>query len=208
MKVAVAYLARGGPGAADSVRAFLDSYKDMPADYAHDLFVMVKGWPTSERDELARLLSCVDHAVIELPDDGFDWGAYIRTARTLDHEWLVFFNTHSGIQSAGWLRKMMAAASDTIGVVSATASWGSIYNPLMSAWPAVVFTYRNRGLFKAFVGGMLRVLQFPLHAIPARIFFAAPPNPHVRSNGFLVRRKLFCEFADSVEIPQTKFAAI
>jgi hypothetical protein len=206
MSVAVGFLARGGEGAQDAVRAFVRSYKEMPAEYPHDLIVMVKGWSAADGD-IAAIFAGIDHLIIELPDDGFDWGAYMRTARQLDHEWIVFFNTHTRLASTGWLRKMMDAAGESVGIVGATASWGSVYTPLMAAWPAVMFTYRNRGLFKACVGAGLRIGEFLIWALPLRISFAPAPNPHVRSNGFLMRRQLFCDYADTVKIPLSKHAA-
>lgn len=206
MSVAVAFLARGGEGAADAVRAFVQSYRELPADYPHDLFVLVKGWSAADGD-IAAMFAGIDHRIVHLPDDGFDWGAYMRTARQLDHEWILFLNTHSRIQCGGWLRKMMEVTSPSVGIVGATASWGTIYNPLISLWPAIAFTYRSRGFFKAFAGGMIRAIQFPFHAIPTRIAFAAAPNPHIRSNGFLIRRQTFNDFADTVELPHSKVAA-
>lgn len=195
--LAVVYLARGvGNGLASAIN-FFEAYRDFPPGCPHDLIVIAKGWPDIEgRKALEHLAESHAARIIDLPDDGFDWGAYMRLAPVLPQIWLCFLNTHSLPRVSGWLKLMLnCAQSPKAGAVGATASWGT----MIPTWPLL----KPRG--------DMTILSYPIRlAHDALIFamnaseFPSFPNPHLRSNAFLVKRKLFNEFIEIRTVPRSK----
>lgn len=197
MSLALIYLARGVGNGLASAERFFEAYRTFTPGCPHELIVIAKGWTNSnERDVLERMAK--DHAsrVVDLPDDGYDWGAYMRLAPALSQTWLCFLNTHSRPLAAGWLGVMLKCAqSPKVGAVGATASWGT----MIPTWP----TLRPRWEW--------RLLNYPLRLVRNALIFVKNakhfpnfPNPHLRSNAFLVRRELFNKFVDSQGIPRNK----
>ena len=127
MSLALVYLARGtNIHELSSVKNFFEDYHMYSPGCQHELIVIAKGWTCVERQNELQQLSQVNAAkVIELPDDGFDLGAYMRLAPLLSHDWVCFLNTHSRPRVSGWLNllRMTAEVSGmNVGAVSATAS--------------------------------------------------------------------------------------
>ena len=204
---AVVYLARGVDGGLASALRFLRSYDAHPAGAAHELIVAAKGWdgidglPALEGEAVARA-----GRVMRLPDDGFDFGAYRRVAAAIATDFVCFMNTHSEILAPGWLAKLLGAASrPTVGAAGATASWGTFaptpahypfgLRRLRRSLPLPVFLMRAVALF---------TVMHPLRRWVIWRDWPAFPNPHLRSNAFLMRRALFLDFVESFAPPATK----
>jgi hypothetical protein len=183
------FLWRGREGGADAGTAFLDSYRAFAPGCTHELVVLLKGWAGLPGLERARERAR-EHAarIIELPDDGYDFGAYFRAARQVEHSLVCFLNTYSRIAAAGWLVNLRHAAEcGDVGAAGATGSWGTLTPsmrgpgvtiPGLAAWPA---------RFAAQIG------RFPSF-----------PNPHLRSNAVLLRRESFLAFAAEGAFPVRK----
>jgi len=202
--LALVYLARGIDGGAVAADAFLDSYRRYPAGRDHALVVIAKGWDAlTGLDALRRQIEPLRGKLIELPDDGFDWGAYFRIAPMLEQASLCFVNSHSRVLVDGWLDALASAAAVAgIGAVGATGSWGTFARrpdelaaELMrragdAASGGDAGARADRGTAARLVSAAQSVLLDP---------FAFPyfPNPHLRSNAFLTRRELFLQFARS-----------
>jgi hypothetical protein len=187
--LAVLYLWRGQDGGLDAGTLFLDSYRALAAGCAHELIVLLKGWHEIPGVDQARERARA-HAVrvIELADDGYDFGAYFRAARQVEHGFLCFLNTHSRIAAKGWLANLRQAAGCTgVGAAGATGSWGTLR-------PSAC------GPGASFPG--LAVLPLRLAACIRR--FPAFPNPHLRSNALLLRRERFLAFAETTKFPARK----
>ena len=206
---AIVYLARGVGGGIDSARSFLASYRAHAAGLEHDLVVLAKGWDEGrDRTELASLVEAHAGTLVELPDDGFDWGAYMRAAHLLSHNWLCFLNTHSRIQADHWLAILKSAAEHSgVGAAGATGSWGALAPVLQSIPPIVVDIAGARGLARASLSAVIGCLRYPIQWAMAMRRFPPFPNPHLRSNAFLTRRALFLEFAARSKMPRTKYNA-
>ena len=189
--VTVVFLSRGIPNGVEAFRRFISSYDDCPAELDHRLLVILKGWRVVEHMEEVRLeVNARNGVCVEMPDDGFDLGAYFRVAEQIETEWVCFLNTHTRIQSPGWLRKMYAAAAEPMIVaIGATGSWES---GLTNATRA----FRNAG-----GRSILRRLVAIAFAL---IWFKPFPNPHVRSNVLLTKVSVFRVFASSARIPRAK----
>ena len=185
-QLAVVFLARGGDGLA-ATEAFLESYRKYISGVRHSLVVLTKGWNRdAEQSTVIRWTHALQGSLIELPDDGFDFGAYFRAMPMLREEWICILNTHSRIRADNWLKLLYdAARRPGVGAAGATGSWES-------AW-------RNVRNFDRHTG----VLHFARFAYNG-ICYPPFPNPHLRSNALLTRRRLFMEFASGKSIPQHK----
>lgn len=175
-QVGVVYLARKQDGLAP-FQAFLNSYQRFPAGMPHDFLIVLKGFANeSERGEYSERMKGMAGASIAINDFGFDIRAYRLAAAQLECEHLFFFNTFSEILAAGWLVKTFELASRPgVGLVGATGSWESMYSNLLAEQPSGLMAWPAHWLRK----------------LVSRFCFDAFPNPHVRTNAFLVRRELF-----------------
>ena len=202
--LALVYLARGIDGGLRSAKEFFEAYRAFPAGCPHELIVIAKGWAGIDgQAELLQLIHSHSARLVDLPDDGFDWGGYMRLAPQLSHDWLCFLNTHSRPRVTGWLNLLKAAAdapSMNIGAVSASASWQSLDIPILPP-PSLRKGYNTILIYP------LRLFRNMLRlAINIRQIgdFAPFPNPHLRSNAFIIRRELFVDFAATQRIPRCK----
>jgi hypothetical protein len=202
--IAVVFLARGVDGGLKAARLFLDSYRAHPVNTPHRLYLIAKGW--ADRNayrELCELAAQHAATIIDLPDDGFDWGAYFRAAPIIAEQCLCFFNTHSVILADGWLDIMREAAGDGIGAVGCTASYGTMAPVFSFIGPMAGSIGYHRGWLKGLIAWR-GVFTFPLRFLQARKSFPPFPNPHLRSNAFLVRNALFQSYASARTIPRSK----
>jgi hypothetical protein len=198
MTVALIYLARGKDGGLSTSKFFFESYKRFPPDYPHELVVLVKGWDNQVDEDNLIILARENGAaqVIKVPDDGYDWGAYMRVAPGLTQDWLCFLNTHTRLMVTGWLSLLMRAAEPSVGAVSATGSWESLAHILprrdsrSPIFSCLAYPLRM----------LVNFLRFTRNAYDYPLF----PNPHLRSNAFIVKSSIFLEFISGKNIPKCK----
>ena len=204
MSLALVYLARGEGGGLESCNSFFEAYSSFPAECAHDLIIIFKGWENIDGlNELKLTSKRLGAKLIELQDNGYDWGAYMRVAPLLEHEWVCFLNTHSRPLVTGWLNLLLLAAESShknIGAVGATGSWQSL-SPIMPLKSLNVkyntLLFYPLRLALNWVRLISRIQDFPIF-----------PNPHLRSNALLVRRDIFVSFSKSKKIPLSKLDAL
>ena len=206
MSVAVIYLARGAGAGLLAVEAFLDSYNKWPAGLEHDLIVLRKGWKgVPGAEDLGPLVARHGGTLIDLPDDGFDWGAYMRVGRLIDHEWILFLNSHSRVLCENWLKYLHEAAAGTgVGVAGATGSWGTIRPVLRFIIPTVKKITFSRGLLRGAYSAVFWIPKALCLWLVRFHRFPTFPNPHLRSNAFLMQRQLFNDFFQQRNIPKRK----
>ena len=158
-------------------RSFLESYVRYPAGELHDLLIIFKGFSAPARMEAYdAMLQGIAHRRVFVGDSGFDIGSYRAAARAVPHQRFVFLNSFSRILQSGWLETMCRhARRKGVGIVGATASHQSILGDLMEMrrqsrrW--LLAAHRNLRYFMSVRG------RFPPF-----------PNPHVRTNAFLISR--------------------
>jgi len=118
-----------------------------------------------------------------LPDDGVDIGAYFAGARSVKTEFVCFLNSFSEIVSPNWLDKLMRGLQQPgVGVAGATGSFESAAYAhalgLRRRWRSLI---RSRNAIGKAAADLLRLThQFPWY-----------PNPHLRTNAFVLRTTLF-----------------
>lgn len=180
--IATVYLARAGNGLAP-FQNFLQSYAHFPGGMPNDLVIVFKGFKT-EREAAAYSQAAAPFApkTLFMRDFGFDLRAYELAARQFDHPLFCFFNSFSEILDRDWLAKMYAfIRRPEVGVVGATGSHESMYaNALRD------HDQRRNAAPWARMQSALRVQL-------CRHFFDPFPNPHLRTNAFLVARELMLQ---------------
>ena len=164
------------------------------------MYVIAKGW-NDEREigELKNLTTLNGARLIHVEDDGYDWGAYMRVTPSIESEWVCFLNTHSQPCAKGWLNKLISVAlneGEEFGAAGATGSWESLAKFTLP--PAQSKKYRN-----FFYGTIRFLVNFPKFLFNI-IHFPCFPNPHLRSNCFIVKKVLFLEFISKQKIPRNK----
>jgi hypothetical protein len=206
MPQAVVFLLRGIGAGVESARIFFESYDAHPAGLPHDLVVLLKGWDgVPGREEALAAAQRRSASVIELPDGGFDWGAYMRAAAQLPHEWLCFLNTHSRILAPDWLQKLRAAAERPgVGAAGATGSFASSLPDFRLLGARFQDVRERRGIALAGAAVLRTLAAYPIGMAQLLPVFSPAPNPHLRSNAFTVRRADFLAFAATTRIPVSK----
>lgn len=204
--IGVVYLYRFAEGEI-SARAFLDSYRAHPAGIEHDLHVILKGFPDERSSAAARaLFGPLSANLIELDDTGYDIGSYLAAARRIANHRLVFLNTFSEILADDWLVRLDAALNHPdVGLVGATGSWQSLSSGYVAA--ALRFAHWVRHpisyVKSHFEGGTqpstgagvprrgFRDVVLKIRGLADLYEFGRYPNPHIRTNGFMIDRERF-----------------
>lgn len=199
MSLAVIFLARGGSDGLAAARAFFESYRQHPAGCEHDLIIVAKAWQDHRQlEELRHLAHAYSADIVELPDDGFDWGAYMRIAPRLNHTHLCLLNTHSRLVTDGWLEMLRSAeAKPGVGAAGATGSYGS----LSATFPKPDRQFSDLILYP------LRLVKVCMNFCRYSRRFPGFPNPHLRSNAILIQKSIFLSYISEHSIPKNKFDA-
>ena len=153
---------------------FLDSYNAMPAGASHRLVVALKGYdhkPEQLAEDTSLAMAAGGEVLMLSRDDRFDIGAYQEAWQRIDALRYCFLNSYSRILAPGWLAMLdQALARPGVGVAGATGSWQS---PPSSELQKFRLGHGNTHALRA----LLRLRHF-----------ASFPNPHVRTNAFILKR--------------------
>jgi hypothetical protein len=174
-ELTVIHLARGSNGPAPLER-FLESYRAHDAGAAHTLLVVFKGYADENalmRDE-AHAHAFGAETLRLGRDDLFDIGAYRESARTVESRYVAFFNSFSEIVANEWLARLYCGIRrDGVGLVGATGTWESLASN--------AFQEMKERPLPGYAVGWLYKWRFSPHF----------PNPHIRTNGFIMQRDAF-----------------
>lgn len=105
---------------------FLKSYINFSAGIKHSLTIIAKNWTKeSEYNKLCILAKKANANIINLPDDGWDFGAYFRAAKLLTGDYVLFLGSTSQIVCNDWLRKLYNPfkTDNSIQLVGPMGSW-------------------------------------------------------------------------------------
>ena len=167
----------------DVLARFLTSYRRFHAGCPHKLVFLLKGFEEGAQPGLDQLLAVVPHARIACPDRGFDLGSYFYGSSRVEERLVMFTNSYSVLQGEDWLAKLTTAyCQPRVGLVGATGSWESLASVHWQTRPDKTAPWRSR--LRAH--GRTVALGLPLSAL-----FPAFPNPHLRTNGFMLARRDF-----------------
>lgn len=180
----VAYLVRIDEGLAP-VQRFLDAYSAHDPGLPHRLLVLRRGFRTEGCwVPFASLFDGhgLHYEIVDVADTGYDLGAYREAVGTSNDDYICFLNTFSEVLCDGWLEHLYRSAQlPGVGLAGATGSYESVY----SAYVAALSVHRanhNRWWLPP-VRGYIKAYRL-------RSEYPASPNPHVRTNGFVVSRSV------------------
>ncbi|MGZ3847215.1 MAG: hypothetical protein ACXVBH_14230 [Flavisolibacter sp.] len=121
---------------------------------------------------------------------GWDLEAYRWAASQIDAAYILFLNSYSRFRGDNWLAHFITAMSQPgVGIVGATGSYHSIFS--MIQYETSTRWEREKSFNENFRKYKLLVKNFILY----RFWFPPFPNPHVRTNAFLVERKVFVDLS-------------
>lgn len=178
MTVGIFHLVRAANGPAP-FHAFVRSLRAAVPAADWRLIPIFKGFggPADARPYLDELRGLpVDPLYV--PDVGFDIAAYFRAATEVDVPVVGFFNSYCELRDPRWFARFTdALATPGVGLVGATGSIESVV--------------RNHRIYGADAAGA--VAKARNYALAAGLLAAFPPfpNPHVRTNAFMLRRDHF-----------------
>lgn len=180
--IAVVYIAYQ-PYGIGAFQRFLDSYRQHPAGIAHDLVIAYKGFASAtDAADYEMLLGALANRALTVPDNGYDIGTYGFVARATRYRRYCFLNTQSQLVSDNWLRLLdLAASRPGVGLAGATASNQSL---LSGHFDHCAIRGRPRTLREFVRGSFLNTLRHRWH-------YPRFPNPHLRTNAFVVDRALW-----------------
>lgn len=212
MQIAVFYLARIQQGL-EHFKNFAQSYRQYPAGISHDLFIICKGFSKKEEFEaLQKIFQDIPHQIIPVEDDiGMDLAAYKEASNQVNHPYVCFLNTYSRINNDNWLQKFFShCEKEDVGLVGATGSFESIYESsvyfvgsnlfFLSSQRKKTFylfychlkNFFHKKIFKGYLKNIFNLWRINTNPHSFWHFInevPSFPNPHIRSNAFMLRLK-------------------
>ena len=161
-----------------------------------DLHIVLKGF--SEIPPIINLLPEEYNISTTLLDDiAFDINSYYHIAKKNDSDLILFLNSYSVVNGDNWLKKYYDAHVSTGSLlIGATGSYeaSGFSLPYFSLnCPVSLVKFMPRTLFR-----LLNLIKYP-HS--EKVSF---PNPHIRTNAFLISRRLFIKYFQFYGLPKTK----
>lgn len=186
-KITVVYLA-WIPYGVELFFNFATSYKKFDAGLKHDLILLFNGVNSTDDTipfhEVAKKFSLSYESFTK--KDGLDLDAYFWIAEQLNCDYFLFLNSFSIMLADNWLQKSMQYTSNPkIGLISPSGSYQSYYSSVFinnsCTWDKMKSFKENYSKYKLLIKNLFYW----------RFFFPSFPNPHIRTNVFLISRELF-----------------
>ncbi len=173
-------------------KVFIDSYKKYDSGYSHELVIVFNGLASdnpNKPDEYIEYIRTkgVEPGKIFYFQDGQDIAIYKQTAAALEAEFILFLNTYSELLSSDWLKSYAEAFDGKTGLVSASGSFQSYYS---SVFQKNTFWWE---FSKPFLYNFRKYKLFLKAFFYWRFLFKPFPNPHIRTNAFMIKRTVFLE---------------
>jgi len=176
------------PSGIDVFKEFIESYKQYHGGYEHNLVLLFNGVKAVEElvqyREFAQMKNVVYKSFHQ--KKGWDLEVYRWVASQIESKYVLFLNSYSRFLNDNWLAHFMnAAAHPNVGIVGATGTYHSIYSMIRYE------TRKNNQSRISFKDKFRRYKLIIKNIFLYRFWFAPFPNPHIRTNGFLIERELF-----------------
>jgi hypothetical protein len=172
---------------------FLASYRANPAGMPHRLRILFNGFdPGADLAPYTALLDGLEFEAQVLPRPVQDLAAYYQGAEAVATPFVCFLNSYSRLREPGWLAMLHRhARRESVGIVGATGSYESVtdvwrrlrdrsgeWRPTLAR--SLLDLARGRVSLEGhpYLGWAPFWRDFPLF-----------PNPHIRTNGFMIRRR-------------------
>jgi hypothetical protein len=162
-------------------RRFLSSYREYPGGLDHGLVILYNGFSADALGEHRALLDGIPHRELRLPFMARDLRAYVWAAERCSARHLCFINSYSTLLAGGWLRALNGyLVRPGVGAAGATGSWESFYSNYLRRLkelgrPSSPLAWARH------VNRLRKLRRYRANFDPA-------PNPHLRSNAFMIER--------------------
>jgi len=170
---------------------FFDSYKQHPAGYDHELFIIKKGFQEHEDiwDTWIRQLDGIPFQIRAYPDRHFIFGYIRNLMEEFPDRYILICTATCEIHVDQWLALFMRHANPT----HILSSMGSYLSPQTLFTPAIPLLTWENCICSSFTTHYRRWLSFwgydsqiPRHPIFNTNNFYPAPNPHIRTACFMV----------------------
>lgn len=177
------------PYGLEHFNCFIESYSKFSSNVKHQLVIALKG--CNHNDEIVTHCKKIfDDKKIEpqflfVPNLGFDINAYQYILNQINTTYAICFNTKSIILHENWLDIYQEHCNEKLGIIAATASFQSHLSTVLN----------EENWFYNFEKKLTENLKKYLLLLKAntvwRFYYKKFPNPHVRTNAFLVNKAIF-----------------
>jgi len=171
------------PYGIDYLQRFLKSYQAWPAGEDHKLVIVYNGTSLVADIKMFKdLVADTGVPAVELElAEGQDIDAYFFAANHVGEEFILFLNTYSEFTCSDWLSKYLNAFTTKTSLVGATGSYQS--------YPDTVFINWKSRRVKRFTFRQFKLITKAI--LSWKFMFESFPNPHIRTNAFLIYRDEF-----------------
>jgi len=219
----VIYLAYGAESYQAYVRSFFDSYKANASGAPHQLIIAATAYRDnpSGYEELKRLSFENNATIIDLPDNGHEFGAFFSVAERLTADYIFCFVTSGRITKPNWLKVFLSVNRENpqCRLIGSSGSWETTHpgiwevlkgrfssnkstQPECSATITRATTQRSRSILQRIVSVFKLIFRIDRFI---DIFRCVKfPNYHIRTNGFLIERNLYIRYINKYGIPRTR----
>ena len=172
------------PLGVETFKRFLSSYRKNKGGLDHQLLVVFNGFSGSNGlDRYLKLLEGISYEPLILSGSSQDIPAYFAAARSVSKEFICFLNSYSVLLDESWLKKLYShIEQDDVGLVGATGSYHSLYCSVKESMTVESGNFTLKRLASS------PRRQWSLTRLQSN--FDPFPNPHIRSNAFMLRRDL------------------
>ena len=172
----------------DPFKDFIDSYKQFNSGCGHQLVLVFNGVNDEQMLipylEFTRQKGVIYESFCQ--KKGSDLEVYRWVASQIASKYILYLNSYSRFLSDNWLAHFMKAAErPNSGIVGATGTYHSIFSMI------IYETKKNKQNRLSFTHRFRRYKLIIKNIFLYRFWFAPFPNPHIRTNGFLIERELF-----------------
>lgn len=164
----------------DAFKKFWKSYLEHPSGVDHDVIIVWKNFIGLDHPNVSAEAN-VRHLVVS--DHGCDIDVYFQVSKIFDYDAFVFLNSWSEINKDGWLKTMCDAMGEAVGLVGAFSSLESHRTNFVNGFWKVWREASLREKFLLLIYACYLWLRLEIH-IPVH------PNFHVRTNGFMISKKV------------------
>ncbi|MDQ6756637.1 MAG: hypothetical protein M3004_06845 [Bacteroidota bacterium] len=179
------------PAGTESFYKFIYSYLHNIAGLSHQLIMLFKDSEidSKDTDPYHRYLEEMNiHYTSLYFKGGLDIDAYFFAAKNISKDLILFLNTNSILLSDNWLLKMYDnIIKENVAMVAATGSFQSYSSTafIRNSWQ-----YERQ---KSFSHNFRKYKLFIKSFFYYKLFFKSFPNPHLRTNGFMIWKNIFLE---------------
>lgn len=210
MQIDVIYIARGIDWGIKTVKKFIESYKNHPAGYPHNLIIAAKAWETlpEEYAELKQLANEAGAEIINLPDDGLDFGAYYRTIQNRSSDYIFCLSTFCVILQDNWLKVFTdnMIKNTNLKLAAPMGSWEKCPVNIQNILNEVKARHKIRNLnYK--LDKVLSVIKNFGTIVKYSLLPQNFPNYHIRTCAFIVDSQLFINYFTDKKLPKNKLQA-